>query len=147
MGFESVVSHDSVNFLNSYCKSYSISAHLDCLLERGLRPLGHVRLEELVLGDLGVPEELVPELVGRHVDALTGVAGEGQHGVEVHVQVGRTPVPRRRRGSLGAGVRHPHVAQLTAELGQDLLKWGHHKTMSFKNLKGVQSPTNFYFVR
>ena len=30
-------------------------AHLDGLLERGLRPLGHVRLEELVLGDLGVP--------------------------------------------------------------------------------------------
>ena len=67
----------------------------------------------------GVPEELVPELVGRHVDGLTVVAGEGQHGVEVHVQVGRPPVPRGR--ALGAGVRHPHVAQLTTELGKDLL--------------------------
>ena len=101
------------------------AAHLDRLLERGLRPLGHVRLEELVLGDLGVPEELVPELVGRHVDGLTVVAGEGQHGVEVHVQVGRPPVPRGGGGgALGAGVRHPHVAQLTAELGQDLLFGG-----------------------
>ena len=72
----------------------------------------------------GVPEELVPQLVGRHVHALAGVAGECQHGVEVHVQVGRPPLPRIRRGgggSLGVGVSHPHVAQLTAELGQDLL--------------------------
>ena len=62
-----------------------------------------------------VPEELVPELVGGHVDALAGVAGEGQHGVQVHVQVGRAAVPRGG-GALRAGVGNPDVAQLAAKL-------------------------------